>query len=93
MAFKVVEVIDGDTFRVQPTWNWKGHSGDRVRPIGWDAPERGQPGYLTAKSKLTELILGRTVDLRSPVRISYDRLLCEVYLEGKNIASFFPAYR
>ncbi len=40
-TFKVTEIIDGDTFAVSPQWKWNGTSGDRVRPTGYDAPEKG----------------------------------------------------
>jgi len=42
MAFKVVNVIDGDTFEVMPPWKWKDQSGIRVRPTGYNIPEEGQ---------------------------------------------------
>lgn len=54
--FKVIEVIDGDTFRVSPRWRWHNKSGDLVRPVGYDVPEKGQIGYNAARQKLTNLI-------------------------------------
>lgn len=93
MAFRVVEVIDGDTFRVSPPWQWQGRRGDIVRVLGYDAPEEGEPGYWEAKDKLTRLIFGKEVELRDPVRITYGRLLCEVYVGGRNLADFFPEYQ
>ena len=93
MITRAVEVIDGDTFRVSPGWRWDERSGDIVRPCGYNAPERGQPGYYEAKEKLERLILGRDVDLRNPIKITYGRLLCEVYLGGANLATYFPEYQ
>jgi hypothetical protein len=37
--FKVHNIIDGDTFEVDPQWTWNGQSGSRVRPTRFDAPE------------------------------------------------------
>ena len=51
MAFKVVNIIDSDTFEVMPPWKWGDRSGIRVRPTGYNIPEEGQPGYQNAKDK------------------------------------------
>jgi len=69
MGWRVVEVVDGDTIRVSPVWKWNGHSGDVVRILGYDAPERGMLGHAAAKKKLASLVLGKTVvlgNLRTP---------------------------
>lgn len=93
MICKVSEVIDGDTFKISPEWKWTGQTGDTVRPLGYDAPEKGHPGYEPAKKKLENLILNKEVELRNPAKLSYQRLLCDVYFGGKNLASFFPEYQ
>jgi len=92
-TFKVTEVIDGDTFKVSPNWKWDERTGDTVRPAGYDAPEEGEPGYQEAKVKLEGLILDEAVELKNPVSVTYGRLLCEVYVNGKNLADFFPEYQ
>ena len=89
MNFRVTEVIDGDTFKVSENWKWKGHSGDTVRPTGYDTPEENEPGYNEATLKLKKLILGKDVELKNPVKLSFERLVCDVYIGGKNIASYF----
>jgi len=43
--FKVSEVIDGDTFKVQNGWKWNGKTGDTVRPTGYNTPEENERGY------------------------------------------------
>lgn len=93
MAFRVKEVIDGDTFKVSPNWEWNDKSGDTVRPTGYNTPEIGEPGYEEAKKKLSDLILGNDVELRNPVSITYGRLLCDVYYLDTNLADYFPEYR
>jgi len=90
MVRKVIEVIDGDTFRVSPPWKWNHQKGDTVRPTGYDTPEKGRRGYQTAKKKLKKLILGKKVELKNPIKITYNRLLCDVYI---NLASSFPEYK
>jgi endonuclease YncB( thermonuclease family) len=93
MAFKVTNVIDGDTFEVSPEWKWDDHTGSVVRPNGYNTPEQGEEGYQEAKDKLTRLILGKDVELKNAVSITYGRLLCDVYYNGKNLADYFPEYQ
>lgn len=90
--FKVIAVIDGDTFDVTPNWQCNGSPGNRVRPIGYDAPELHEPGGLAAKQKLERLILGKMVSLGTAHRIDRGRLVCEVYFNGRNLADYFPEY-
>jgi len=88
-SFKVIRIIDGDTFEVSPNWQWENQEGNIVRPRGYDTPEEGQPGYKIAKDKLTKLILNKEVELKNPVKLTYSRLLCDVYYQGKRLAEYF----
>ena len=67
----VERVIDGDTLVLD--------SGEHVRLIGIDTPERGECGYREAGAKLRRLVEGRTVNLPNPSSVQdrdkYDRLL------------------
>jgi hypothetical protein len=69
-----IEVIDGDTFRLQ--------TGDTVRLIGIDAPELLQPGGEQSREYLAHLITGGTITLKkgSENRDKYNRLLRFVYI-------------
>lgn len=91
--FRVVSIIDGDTFDVSPEWKWNGQTGSRIRPAGYDAPELTVLRGYAAKTKLEKLILDREVDLRSGHTIDRGRLVCEVYYRGKNLADYFPEYQ
>lgn len=93
MSFKVVKIIDGDTFEVSPNWEWGDQKGNTVRAKGYNAPEEGQPGYEEAKEKLRRLILGKEVELKDPIKVTFGRLLCDVYYQGKNLADYFPEYQ
>ena len=92
--FTVKEVVDGDTFSVAGGWTYKSNSGEFVRPLGYDTPEARQPGYAEAKAKLVALIQGKIVDINEVASIDvYERLLANVYYNGKNLADYFPEYR
>ena len=92
MSFKVIKVIDGDTFTVSPNWHYENNSGDIVRPTGYNSPEQGQYGFEEAKEKLRMLIEGKNVELKNPIKITYGRLLCDVYYNGRQLADYFPEY-
>lgn len=93
MSFKVMKVIDGDTFEVSPNWKWNGQTGNVVRPNSYNTPEKGNPDYQAAKNKLTNLIHGKEVELENVIKLTYGRLLCDVYYKGKNLANYFPEYQ
>jgi micrococcal nuclease len=92
MTYRVTHIVDGDTFEVTPKWEWGGTDGNRVRPIGYDTPERFEENYKEATKKLRDLILGKEVELKGPIKLSYDRLLCKVYFEGRDLTYYFPEY-
>ena len=89
MDYKVTKIIDGDTFEVTPMWHCKDKTGSVIRAAGYDTPERGQAGYGEAKEKLTRLLLNEEVELGEPLTITYDRLLCKVFYDGKDVAEYF----
>jgi micrococcal nuclease len=70
----VIEIIDGDTFKL--------YSGDVVRLICVDSPEKGKEGYDDSKEFLSFLILNKEVRLESDLddRDAYGRLLRYVYV-------------
>lgn len=72
----VVAVIDGDTIEIK--------GGEKVRYLGIDTPEIGQPFYEQAKNKNKELVLGKIVRLdicKAEPRDKYGRLLAYVYMD------------
>ncbi len=93
MSFKVTEVIDGDTFKVSPNWKWNEQSGDTIRPNGYNTPEKGEKGYEQATTELSNLILGKEVELKNAIKLTYGRLLCDVYFNNKNLKDYFTEYQ
>lgn len=82
LSGSVKSVLDGDTLVLD--------SGERIRLGGIDAPEvahgdkKGQAGGPGSKEALERLVLGKNVSV-SVAGSSYDRLVGDVMLGGKNI--------
>jgi len=72
--FSVIRVIDGDTIKIE--------TGESVRLIGIDTPEKNECYYAEAKKYLENLILNKTVRLEKDIlkKDKYDRLLRYVIL-------------
>ncbi|GAB4313280.1 MAG: thermonuclease family protein [Methanobacteriaceae archaeon] len=73
-------VVDGDTIDVEGV--------GRIRLVGVNTPERGQPGYQQAKDYVKRMCLGKTVDLDIDDAKNYDRygrVLAVVYVNDVNL--------
>ena len=72
----VYQVVDGDTFIIS--------TGDSVRLIGIDTPEKDEAYYSEAKEMLSKLLEDKKVTLEKDKddKDSYDRLLRYVYADG-----------
>lgn len=90
--FLVTQIIDGDTFEVNPGWKWQQQTGVRIRPTGYDAPELGSLSGALVKNQLARMILGKQVELGSAYKIDRGRLVCDVFFNGKKLEEYFPRY-
>ncbi|MGB9837625.1 thermonuclease family protein [Methanothermobacter sp.] len=73
-------VVDGDTIDVSGT--------GRIRLVGVNTPERGEPGYREAKDFMQSMCLSRTVQLDiddAKRHDKYGRVLAVVYVDGVNM--------
>jgi len=73
-------VVDGDTLDVSGV--------GRIRLVGIDTPERGQPGYQNATDFVKSKCLGKTLYLDiddAENKDKYGRILAVVYVDGYNI--------
>lgn len=86
-AFRVVHVIDGDTFEVRPHWVWNGHSGGKVQIANYNPPALHAPGGPGAREALTRRIQGNKIELGATEGIHHGRLVCEVYMNDKPLLS------
>lgn len=73
---KVTRIIDGDTIEIE--------TGERVRLICMDTPERGEAGYIEASNYLQSLILGKEVRMEKDISETdkYGRLVRYIYSDG-----------
>jgi endonuclease YncB( thermonuclease family) len=93
MQFKVVEVIDGGTFKVSPSWQLSTYKGDTVTASGYNPPSDNEPGFALMKKKLEDLVLNKKVELKEPMRITNGRLICKVFFQDKDMADSFKEYK
>ncbi|MBN1383683.1 MAG: hypothetical protein JW983_02215 [Elusimicrobia bacterium] len=83
---KVISVIDGNTFRINPMWNFAGNTDNKIRILGLDYLEPNERSDIEIKRKLEQLILGKQVEY-IPIRLSFDRLLANVYINDIDITT------
>jgi len=75
---RVIEVIDGDTFRTAA----RKHP---VRLANVDAPEMGSLGGQMAKVALQSLVQGQTVTINTVARDKYARSVANVKVDGRSV--------
>jgi endonuclease YncB( thermonuclease family) len=93
MSFNTVfSVVDGRTFEVTPAWRWMDQTGTYVEATGYDPPRMSEEGGREAREKLTNLLLGKQVELRKPQEVRRGILICDVYFAGLCLAEFFPEF-
>lgn len=78
-SYKVVRVIDGDTFETVEK--------QRIRIDGIEAPEKGMCGADAASKELSKLILSKKVYLKIRYVDAYKRLISDVYDANGNLVA------
>jgi endonuclease YncB( thermonuclease family) len=72
------KAIDGDTIYVRGI--------GKVRIIGIDTPEKGEPSFESAKSYLQSLLNSGNVKIKTVGKDKYGRTLARVYVNNKDVA-------
>lgn len=88
-TFTVTKVIDGDTLEVSPEWDFGETTGKRVRLAGVYAPELDEQEGKAAQKRLSDLVLNKEVRLHNAKNLSHGRLVCDVFVNGRNIKNSF----
>ena len=78
----VTNVVDGDTVDVTVDLGFKIYTVQRIRLMGIDTPERGQPGYQEAKDRLIELVLNKEIILQTAKVSKFGYYLGLLIFEG-----------
>lgn len=84
----VSHVSDGDTLWVKPS---NGGEALDVRVQGIDAPESCQDYGQTAKQALTQMVLHKTVTLKTRARDKYGRVVANVSVSGQDVGAVMVA--
>jgi hypothetical protein len=84
--YRVVEVIDPQTVRVEPPWNWESEHGDLVHINGMQiCPKKGHLKQ-EIKQELQKCLVGQRVELRNTVKeVDSSYVMAYVHLNGHNI--------
>lgn len=80
---RVVAVTDGDTIKVLDPAN----SQHKVRLVGIDAPERGQPYGTVSRDHLAMLVAGKEVVVETDKQDRYGRVLGKVWVQPSDCPS------
>jgi hypothetical protein len=91
-SFNVEAVYDGNTIEVSPKWEFEGTKGDIVVATGYNPPKKGKPG-MSAEQKLSILVHNKKVELGTPQGLDGNKLVCEVFFNGINLADYFSEYK
>jgi hypothetical protein len=77
MLFKVVQVINQNTVKIFPKWNWNDLSGNIVGIRSLVGVELDDCDDC---DKLEELILNKAVEFKYPEYVHRKKLLCDLHL-------------
>jgi endonuclease YncB( thermonuclease family) len=77
-----VGITDGDTITLLDSANRQ----HKIRLGGIDAPERGQPFGNVSRQHLAGLTIGKQAEADCPKVDRYERLVCRVLVDGKDVA-------
>jgi hypothetical protein len=92
-TFKVEGIIDGNTFEVSPRWKSEdGATGNLVQAVGYDAPKSGKEA-MNVEQRLSIMLQNKKVQLGTPHGVKDDKLLCDMYFNGANLADYFSEYK
>jgi hypothetical protein len=83
--FIVIKVFDGDTLEVNPKWEWNNMNGKFVKITN---QLKINDSFLF--TRLVTLLTSKEVELKNPSKVIGEVIYCYVFLDGVNIANYFP---
>jgi len=91
-SFKVNAVLDGNTLEVTEAWEIDGKTGKKVIARGYDAPKKGKEA-ISMEQRLSVMLTDKNVELGPPYEVMGNKLFCNVYFQGMNLADHFSYYK
>lgn len=83
----VENVVDGDTIDVSVDLGFKVGTRQRVRLARIDTPERGHLGYAAARDFVRDVVLNKTVTIKTDKVSKWGYYLADITLEdGRNLS-------
>jgi micrococcal nuclease len=89
---KIVRVVDGDTVDVELDLGFNTFTRQRLRMLGYDAPERKQPGFELATTYFRNCLTGTSLVVHTTKRDSFGRWLAWVYVDGDNVSVLMDSF-
>ena len=84
MLFRVIEIVNESTLRVTPKWKWSEQISDLVTINAQrDLANLFEKDVILRKLK--NELLNKDIELLNPLRVSDDKLLCDIVLNGQKI--------
>ena len=77
MVFRVISIIDGNSFQINKGWKWNGKLYRLIKIKGYNL-SKNDP---ISKARLNNLLLHKEVELGYPESLEYGRLICSVYID------------
>ncbi len=81
----LVRIVDGDTVVLEVDLGFRTYSQQSFRLVGYDAPERGEPGAHEYRNLLLSMTDSRPLTIRTHKGQSFNRWLCEVFVDGESV--------
>ncbi|QYJ67728.1 hypothetical protein [Flavobacterium litorale] len=99
MAFKVIEILNGEDIKVNPNWAWTNPEGvklvgNTIKIKGYKLPNSNESHSDYAIAKLKKLIENREVVLKNPSVIegNSSMISCNVFIDNVDVSHYFPEY-
>lgn len=83
---RVVNVVDGDTVDAVIDLGFKVAVSQRLRLDRIDTPERGEPGYLEAKTFVYDMLYDKEITLKTYKVSKWGYYLADIFLQGKSVS-------
>jgi hypothetical protein len=100
MAFKVEKILDGETIKVVPKWEWITPDGTKLignelKITGYKLPVTNSSHINYAIDKLSKLLINREVVLKNPslLKNNTEKIACSVFVDNVDVSQYFPEYK